>query len=1090
MSKLYKIGCLIFCLLSLHGMVANAQQASGNAVAIRGKVTDKKTKGPMQGVTVSEMDADGRFVKGTTTDIEGNYSLRIINAKNKISVSYVGYKSTSVSINGRTSIDFQLEMGGTDFEEVIVVGNRGSDNGLGTTSQRKLTTAVSTIAAKQLEEMQAVSIDQALQGRLAGVDITATSGDPGAAMNIRIRGVSSINSTGNPLIVVDGMPYETEIPSDFNFGTADEQGYAQLLNIAPADILTITVLKDAAATAVWGSRAASGVLIITTKRGTRGKPSVSYSFKGSTSILPDAIPMLNGDEYATMIPEIYMNRIGLNLNTQSAREFNYDPNDPYWYYNYSNNVNWVDAVSRQGYLNDHNLSINGGGEKAKYYASIGYFNQKGTTIGTALSRINTRINLDYTISDRIKIFTSIAYTHTDQDRNYLSDKEGAIRGVAYLKMPNMSIFEYDELGNITPNYFSPMSNAQGGYSRIYNPVAMASQAKFSVIGERVVPRFHIDYAFIKGVLTSSFDVQFDINNTLNTSFLPQVATGRPNTETVVNRAYNGDIDLYSVTTRTSLNYTPKFKNINHNLSAFFNLFTNDFKSVNQEVMTSNTASSLLVDPASPSRTQNTELKAVSGSSQTRSLGAVVELRYDFKDKYLFSATLRGDGNSRFGPAYRYGLFPGGSFAWRISDEKPFRNIKQLDDLRFRLSYALSGNAPRRDYSFYNTYTTYSTSYLGSNGVYPSGMKLENLRWETVHGGNAGLNISLFKQRLRADVDMYRNRTKDLFFDNLQIASHNGFNAVNMNVGTMDNQGWEIALWTVPYKNQDLSIGFDFNVSKNQNVIRKISEYYPSTRGDVGNNGEYMRMLQIDNPFGSFYGFKSKGVYADKEATIAKGADGKNIVGPNGQTVYMHFNYPTVDYTFQEGDAMYEDINHDGNINYMDVVYLGNSNPKLSGGFGPSVTWKNFKLSSFFSFRYDYEIVNATKMNTSNMHSFDNQSKAVLRRWRKTGDVTDIPRGIIDGGYNYLGSDRYVEDASYLRFRVVSLRYNFDKKFLAKVKMKTLSAFVTAENLYTWTGYTGQDPEVSTRGADPFRVASDNSMTPPSKTFTIGLQASF
>jgi TonB-linked SusC/RagA family outer membrane protein len=595
MSKLYKIGCFIFCLLCLHCFVASAQQAAGNAVVIRGRIVDKKTKGPMQGVTVSEMDADGRFVKGTTTDIEGNYSLKIINGKNKISVSYVGYKAASVSINGRTSIDFQLETSGADFEEVIVVGTKATDNGLGSTSQRKLTTAVSTIAAKQLEEMQAVSIDQALQGRLAGVDITATSGDPGAAMNIRIRGVSSINSTGNPLIVVDGMPYETEIPSDFNFGTADEQGYAQLLNIAPADILTITVLKDAAATAIWGSRAANGVLIINTKRGTRGKPSISYTFKGSTSVLPGAIPMLSGDEYATMIPEIYMNRTGLNLSTQTAREFNYDPNDPYWYYNYSNNVNWVDAVSRRGYLNDHTLSINGGGEKAKYYASMGYFNQTGTTIGTALNRINTRINLDYTISDRIKIFTTIAYTHTDQARNYLSSTDGAIRGVAYLKMPNMSIFEYDELGNVTPNYFSPASNAQGGYSRIYNPVAMASQAKFSVVGERIVPRFHIDYAFIKEVLTATFDVQFDINNTQNTSFLPQVATGRPNTETVVNRAYNGDIDVFSVTTKTNLSYKPTLKNTDHELKFNFNLFTNDIKSVNQEVTTSNTASSLLVD---------------------------------------------------------------------------------------------------------------------------------------------------------------------------------------------------------------------------------------------------------------------------------------------------------------------------------------------------------------------------------------------------------------------------------------------------------------------------------------------------------------
>lgn len=1092
MNKIFKTLCfiLLFVFAGCIGVQAQQPNAATEGTVIRGKIVDKKTKEGMQGVSISELDADGRIVKGATTDIEGNYVLRVLNPKHKISISYVGYKTTTLNSNGRTNIDVQLESGEQDMNEVIVMAARRVDNGMNQVAERNLTTSVARIDAKQLEEMQAASIDQALQGRLAGVDITATSGDPGAAMNIRIRGVSSINSTGNPLIVVDGMPYETEIPGDFNFGTADEQGYAQLLNISPADINTITVLKDAAATAVWGSRAANGVLVITTKRGARGKPSLTYTFKGSAALRPDAIPMLNGDQYSTLIPEIFMNRNGSTLNTQTVREFNYDPNDPYWFHNYSNNTNWIDAISRQGYLQDHTLSMNGGGEKARYFASIGYFDQTGNTIGTALKRINTRINLDYTISEKIKIFTSIAYTHTNQNRNYLSSNEGAIRGIAYIKMPNMSIFEYDELGNPTPNYFSPASNIQGAYSRIYNPVAMANEARFSVLGERVVPRFQVDYNLIRGRLRATFDVQFDINNTQNSSFLPQIATGRPNTETVVNRAYNGDIDMFSVTTRTNLAYTPRFQNPNHDVSVNLNVFTNDFKSVNQEIMTSNTASSLLVDPAVPSRTQNSELRSVSGMAQSRSIGAVIVGRYSFKDKYIFEGSIRGDGNSRFGPDYRYGIFPGASFAWRISDEGFMKKFKSLDDLRFRLSYALSGNAPRSDYTFYNTFSTYGTSYLGANGVYPSSMELRNLRWETVHGGNLGFNVSLFKGRLRSDIDFYRNRTKDLFFNNLQIASYTGFDRVNMNVGTMDNQGWEFALWTQPYKKKDITIGFDFNISSNQNIIREISEFYPSTRGDVGNNGEYMRMLQINNPFGSFYGFRYKGVYTDRQATIAKGADGKPIIGPNGQVVYMRFNYPTVDYLFQPGDAIYEDINNDGNINYMDVVYLGNSNPKLNGGFGPSFAWKNLRISSFFSFRYDYDIVNGTKMNTTNMAGFDNQSTAVLRRWRKEGDVTDIPRGIIGGGYNWLGSDRYVEDASYLRFRTITARYTFPKKVMDRMKIRNLSAFITAENLYTWTNYTGQDPEVSTRGADPFRVAIDYSMTPPSKMFTIGLVAGF
>lgn len=595
------------------------------------------------------MDADNRIISGTTTDIEGNFVLKNVNAKSKLSFSIIGYKTQTIPVGTKTEFAIVLEDAQTDLGEVVIMSRPTSSNGMVNIQEKNLTTAVAKISAKDLEEMQSASIDQALQGRLSGVDITASSGDPGAAMNIRIRGVSSINTTGIPLIVLDGMPLETEIPSDFNFGTADEQGYAQLLNISPADIKDITVLKDAAATGIWGSRGANGVLIISTKRGVIGKPTINYTFKGSVSLVPDAIPLLNGDQYSTLIPEAVMNRTGTPLNTTQVREFNYDPNDPYWYNNYSNNTNWVDAVSRTGNLQDHTVSLTGGGEKAKYFASIGLFNQTGITIGTSLQRLNTRINLDYNVSEKIKIFTSVSFTHTDQDRNYLGSSaasgESSIRGMAYIKMPNMSVFEYDELGNLTTNYFSPANNVQGQYSRIYNPVAMAAKAKYKVLGERVVPRFLVDYFIIRNVLKATFDIQFDINNTKNNSFLPQIATGRPNTETVVNRAYDGDIDAFNVSTQSTLLYTPHFKSEKHSLVAFAKVLTNDYKAVFQEIMTSNTASSLLVDPSVPSRTQNSELRAVSGTNQSRSIGAILSAQYSFMDKYLFNATVRGDGNS-------------------------------------------------------------------------------------------------------------------------------------------------------------------------------------------------------------------------------------------------------------------------------------------------------------------------------------------------------------------------------------------------------------------------------------------------------------
>ncbi len=276
-------------LLLVIGLTVSAQ------VVIRGKIADKKGS-PLQGVSVSVMDADNRIVSGTSTDIEGNFVLKNVNTKYKLSFSFIGYKTQTIPVGTKTEFTIVMEDSQTDLGEVVIMSRPTSSNGMINIQEKNLTTAVAKISAKDLEEMQSASIDQALQGRLSGVDITASSGDPGAAMNIRIRGVSSINTTGIPLIVLDGMPLETEIPSDFNFGTADEQGYAQLLNISPADIKDITVLKDAAATGIWGSRGANGVLIITTKRGVIGKPTINYTFKGSVSLVPEAIPLLNGDQ--------------------------------------------------------------------------------------------------------------------------------------------------------------------------------------------------------------------------------------------------------------------------------------------------------------------------------------------------------------------------------------------------------------------------------------------------------------------------------------------------------------------------------------------------------------------------------------------------------------------------------------------------------------------------------------------------------------------------------------------------------------------------------------------------------------------------
>lgn len=1062
--------------------------AQQTPITVRGKVIDKADKLPIIGASITILDKDNRYVSGTSSDLEGNYAIKVNNGTFRIAISFLGYLSTKPLVIGdKTVYNFQLETTLNQLLDVVVTAKPQTDNGTGLNIDRvRSTTAVSTIQAKELEEMQSSSIDQALQGRLSGLDITASSGDPGAPLQIRIRGTSSLNGATDPLIVVDGLPYEITIPSDFNFATSDDNAYGQLLNIAPSDIKDISVLKDAAATAVWGSRAANGVLVINTKRGQVGPPTIGYAFKGSFSRQPGAVPLLNGDQYSTLLLEEFYNAGRQFSASENAKQFQYDPNDPYNFYNFSNNTDWVGAITQDGYIQDHNVQIQGGGQKAQYLASLGYNGQQGTTKGTDLKRINSRINLDYRVSDKIKFRSDIAYTHIDNNNLYSTN----VRDVAYRKLPNQSIYEYDEYGKLSGNYFSPLSTAQGSYSGTYNPLAFASEALNHQLGDRVLTKFQLRYDFIPGIFTSTGDLQFDVNNNKVKTFLPKIATGLLSTDNAVNRASDSDIDQFGVTSKVNFLFTPKLPE-NHSLSTLLSFQSFAGRYTIQGLTSSNSASSYFDDPSISART-NLSGSAISSVTESRSVGALFNAYYIYKDRYIFNASVRADGNSKFGPNNRYGVFPAGSVAWRISQEPFMKNVKAINEFKLRASYGLSGNAPRSDYSFFNIYQNYGNSYLGETGVYSSNVELSDLRFEKVTQSNFGLDISLLNSRINSTVEVYRKRTTDLFFNDLQVASYNGFSGVDANTGTLDNQGWEFSLDVNPVRSKKWRLDLNFNIAHNENLIREISRLYPrESARSVTTNKVYKTYFQENNPFGSFYGFKYLGVYSNTEATVAKDKNGQPIISPNGDKVYMRFAYPTIDYQFKSGDAMYEDINHDGVIDYKDVVYLGNSNPKLTGGFGSTVAYNNrIKFSLFFSFRQGSDIINGTKMNTTDQIGYNNQSTAVLRRWRNEGDVTDIPRAVFGTGYNSLGSSRYVEDASFLRLRALTIRYDFAKPILDKLKLKGLGLYMTGENLLTFTHYTGQDPEVALRIKDAFSTLVDYSMTPPIKTFTFGLSARF
>jgi len=1074
--------CFIFLFLLAPGRFAFAQ-----TVYVRGKVVDASDKQPVIGASVVLIDKDKRTVRGVSTDIEGNYSLPVSDKSLRLVVSYLGYETTQpITVGDRTTLNIQLKSSTKMMEEVVIRSNVKAETGTGMEiARRDMTSAISTINAKDIEDMQVASIDQALQGRLPGMDVAASSGDPGAPMQIRIRGTASINGAVDPLIVVDGMPYDLSIPSDFNFATSDENNYAQLLSIAPADIKDISVLKDAASQAVWGSRAANGVIVINTKRGAIGPPAISYNFKGSFSKQPGPVPMLNGDQYSSLILEEYYNAGRQFSSSEYAKEFQYDPNDPYNYFNYSNNTDWLNAITRTGLMNDHNFSIAGGGEKAKYRASAGYYNEVGTVRGTELSRITSRINLDYNVSNKIRFSSDISYTHSDNNSLYTS----AVRNVAYNKMPNQSVYEYDIYGNPTGNYFSPIATAQGTYPGTYNPLAMAEAAGRRDIGERVIPKFALTYDILPKLLVLRSAFQADINNTKLKGFLPQIASGRPFIESSVNAADDLDGNWFTMNSNVSLGFTPNL-NEKHNVISFLQFQSYDSKYTGQRLSVTNTASSYLSDPTIDGRT-NFGGSAGSSFTQSRSLGLLFSTQYKYLDRYIINGLVRADGNSKFGPNHRYGVFPSVSGRWRVSGEPFMKALRKVDDLSFRASIGVVGNAPRYDYTFYNTYNNYGFSYLGTSGVYSSNMEISDLRWEKVTSTNMGIDLAMYKNKLRMTGEVYRRRTSDMFYPGLRIPGYNGYSGIDMNVGVMDNQGWEFQIDATPISKKKLRWDVNFNVSHNENLIREISRLYPrENNGKVTSNNVFKVFVQENNPFGSFYGFKYKGVYTDKNSTIALDKNGDPIIGLNGEQVYMRFAYPSINYTFQAGDAMYEDMNHDGNIDYKDIVYLGNGNPKLTGGFGSQVTYKGaLRLGVYFTFRTGYDIINGTKVTTTNMSGYTNQSTAVLRRWRAEGDVTDMPRALYGTGYNWLGSDRYIEDGSFVRLKTVTASYDFSKSFSRRLGMKSLRMNVMAENLLTFTRYTGQDPEVPIK-LTAFSTVQDYSTTPPIKKVTFGLTANF
>ena len=1096
----------------LPGMLS-AQKAGD---IISGVVEDNE--GPMMMVNVTERDAADRIVNHAITDVEGNFSFQLKNPKDRIQISYVGYETVDIPID---KLYFEIKMKDqTDLEPVDIVADRVMEgNGL-PIPLREVSSAVATINMEEFEGLGITTVDEALQGRVPGLDIVFNSGDLGARSTMHLRGVATMWGDANPLIVVDGNIWEIEANLVNHFDFENESGnsekVSELLNINPEDIATINILRDAAATAIWGARGANGVMEIKTKRGQRGKTRVNYSYRLNATWQPEGYKLLNGDQYTMFMKESFFNP-EMSDAAADIDEFNYNPTFSE-YRMYNNNTDWVKAVTQIGLQHSHNVSVSGGGDKANFRISAGFDNQSNSIKGQKMNRFTTRVAFDYFVSDRIKIVTNFSMTYSKNKQN-----SNAL-GTAMKMMPNLAIYYEEENPNdpngpdiVTDVFYHMLPSASDELPNNTNPVAEAAQKKQYSTSLNVQPEFSLVYNLLgldnnETKLTYDARITFGVTNSGGDNYTPQSLAKQGWSDSNANSVSANANKSSSIGTTHSLTFIPHLNNPNHSFMMM----------VRGQVNTSNSKGQNGGLSGLPSGFESIGLPGNISSMSTsanrsRSMNVTFTAHYSYRSKYSLDFTTRSDGNTRFGDASRWGTFPSASGRWNIIDENFMESIRQsgvLTMLAARVSWGLQGNAPGGDGMYLSKYSS-GDAYMGESSMKPDNIRASTMQWEETTSWNLGFDFGLFRDKLSISVEVYDRLTEKMLQSGYSIPASSGFSTLSVaNDGTMRNQGWELSLsanriYSTRLLGQDFNVGGNINFADNMNQILELN---PTLLEKMTNdfdykNGSYLSYVALKNAYGSIYGFRSLGVYQYSEwsaeevpgvsgpnAPVARDANGDPIlVNKNGKDYAREMMYDygvgRTNYTFVGGDAIYEDINHDGNINELDIVYLGSSLPKLNGGFGFRVSWGRLSWNNQFNFRYGNRIVNASRMNAEAMYSTDNTSAAVNWRWRVEGDETIMPRALHQYGYNYLGSDRYVENGSFLRWNYTAFNYSLDPKIVKRLKVSNVSFNFNLNNVMTFTKYSGLDPESAGSGGLG-NVAKDSSQTPRNKSITFGVSVQF
>lgn len=998
-----------------------------NSINIKGKVTDDKGK-PLPGATLKIKNS----VKVTKTDLNGDFEMDNVEAGAVLTVSFLGYKTKEVEVRNQTLIRISLQEDLAVLEDVVVVG-------YGTTKRKDLVGSVSSINADDIRKQVATNFTQGLVGRAAGVQVSRPNGNPGAGASIRIRGLSTVSGVNDPLFVIDGIPVQL-----YNGGGAEALRFAPgnglmdpLAGIDPNDIESVEVLKDATATAIYGSRAANGVIIVTTKRGKAGqKPVFSFNYDVSIDKQNKFYKVLSGPEYIKFMTETYA------ANGQKID----DPTFPG-----TGNTDWQRAVVRTGVVQNLNLGLLGASADGatNYGFSAGLTDQKGILINTGFKRYSLRANIESKVMNFLKVGTNLNYSSSEQT--------GGSSPI------------YSNYGVATGRPDIPIFNADGSYANdgvSDNPVASRMMTNINE-SQRILASIYAEVEIIPGLKARS-SLSYDINNNSGYTYTPswslsEIQSGEKGRRVDQIFKYNNRIF------DNTLSYTKVFNK--HHIDAVggasWTLNKSNFMNVTSINFPNDDVLSNLGSAGSVS--------AYSSDGESSGLESYfMRANYSYDEKYYLTISGRADNSTKFGPQSQWGYFPSAGVSWRFSKEKFMENLTFIDEAKARLTVGKTGTSAFGGFGFLTLFNT-GYFYNGVNGLRANpdgGEPNPDIHWESTTQTDAALELSFFKSRLTTAVTYYKKYTKGLI-TGPSIPVSNGYTFQTKNLGDVSNQGWEITIGGTPVAGAEFTWQSDFNITFNKNKVEKT--YGTALYGTIP--------LTEGLPLNGILGYRTSGLYQSQTEIDQLNAAARAKTG-NPSVFYQNA-------LTSPGDVKYVDVNGDGVINSRDRVILGYAqNPKYYGGWSNTFRYKNFELSSLFQFDVGSKV--EREQNPDSFFGYQaNVSNAVLNAWTPQNTNTTQPRNALNGPSQNTdtNNDRFIESTSFLRLKNVQLSYLFRNDLLKKIHVSQLKVFVGMTNLLTWTNYKGLDPEVNSENSFTDH-GRDTATYPQTRSVTFGMNLKF